>query len=183
MWNALCGLSADKQTALIINGIRLPKAVTALLAGISVSVSGLLMQTLFRNPLAGPYVLGISSGASLGAAVCVLGVSSGILRQTGSVLETAGLAGAAWLGAAAVLLLISAASRKIGDNTVILILGMMLGAGIDAVVQILQFLSDEQSLKSYIVWTMGSLGQVTGLRLAILGCAAAVGTARWPPPP
>ena len=177
VWNALCGLSADKQTALIINGIRLPKAVTALLAGISVSVSGLLMQTLFRNPLAGPYVLGISSGASLGAAVCVLGVSSGILRQTGSVLETAGLAGAAWLGAAAVLLLISAASRKIGDNTVILILGMMLGAGIDAVVQILQFLSDEQSLKSYIVWTMGSLGQVTGLRLAILGCAAAVGTA------
>ena len=177
VWNALCGLSADKQTALIINGIRLPKAVTALLAGISVSVSGLLMQTLFRNPLAGPYVLGISSGASLGAAVCVLGTSASAALAGSQVLMSLGTAGAAWLGAAAVLGIIAMAGRRIGDITVILILGMMLGAGIDAVVQILQFLSDEQALKSYIVWTMGSMGSVSGPELWILAAATAAGTA------
>ena len=177
VWYALWGQATDEQTVLIVNRIRLPKAITAMLAGTAVSVSGLLMQTLFRNPLAGPYVLGISSGASLGAAVCVLGVSSGVLLQSNHILETVGVAGAALVGAAAVLLAISAATRKIGDNTVILILGMMLGAGIDAVVQVLQFLSDEQSLKSYIVWTMGSLGYATGPRLAILACATAAGTA------
>ena len=110
VWDALCGQAADKQTEMIVKGIRLPKALTALMAGIAVSLSGLLMQTLFRNPLAGPYVLGISSGASLGAAVCVLGVSSGVISHISPVFETAGLAGAAWLGAAAVLVLVSAAS-------------------------------------------------------------------------
>ena len=176
VWKVLSGGGAEEQTRLIVTGIRLPKALTALLAGAAVSVSGLLMQTLFRNPLAGPYVLGISSGASLGAALCVLGVSSSMAIRD-SLLGPFGIAGAAWAGAAAVLLVIAAASRKIGDITVILILGMMLGAGIDAFVQILQYLSDEQSLKAYIVWTMGSLGNVSGTRLCILAAATACGTA------
>ena len=171
---ALFGGDAGEQTRLIVTEIRLPKALTAILAGIAVSVSGLLMQTLFRNPLAGPYVLGISSGASLGAALCVLSASSAMFIDD-SVLGTLGLAGAAWLGAAAILAVIAAATRKIGDITVVLILGIMLGACLDAVVQILQFLSDEQSLKSYIVWTMGSLGNVSGCRLGLFGAASVFG--------
>ena len=175
VWKALSGGGTEDQTRLIVTGIRLPKALTALLAGAAVSVSGLLMQTLFRNPLAGPYVLGISSGASLGAALCVLGVSSSMAIRD-SLLGSFGIAGAAWAGAAAVLLIIAAASRKIGDITVILILGMMLGSGIDAFVQILQFLSDEQSLKSYVLWTMGSLGNVSWLRMGLLVPSVILGT-------
>ena len=171
---ALFGGGAGEQARLIVMEIRLPKALTAVIAGMAVSVSGLLMQTLFRNPLAGPYVLGISSGASLGAALCVLSASSALIVRE-SAAGVLGLAGAAWIGAASVLAVITAATRKIGDITVILIFGIMLASGIDAVVQILQFLSDEQSLKSYIVWTMGSLGNVSGLRLLLLAAASACG--------
>lgn len=176
VWKAMTGGDVPEQTRLIVMQIRLPKTVTALLAGMAVSVSGLLMQTLFRNPLAGPYVLGISSGASLGAALCVLGTSASAALAGSSVLAAAGMAGAAWAGAAAVLGIIALASRKIGDITVILILGMMLGAGIDAVVQVLQFISDEQSLKAYVMWTMGSLGNVSGVRLWLLAAAVLAGT-------
>lgn len=176
VWKSLTGGDVSQQTRTIVLDIRLMKAVTALLAGIAVSVSGLMMQTLFRNPLAGPYVLGVSSGASLGAAVYVLGAaSSAIIGE--SVFGSLGLAGAAWLGAAAVLILIAFVSRKIKDIMVILILGMMLGSGIDAVVQILQFLSDEMSLKSYVVWTMGSLGNVTDVQLCFLATAVVAGLA------
>ena len=174
VWKALSGGSVPEQVRLIVTEIRLPKALTALLSGMAISVSGLLMQTLFRNPLAGPYVLGISSGASLGAAVCVLGTSASAALAGSQVLMSLGTAGAAWLGAAAVLGILAMDGRRIGDITVILILGMMLGAGIDAVVQILQFLSE---LKSYIIWTMGSMGSVSGPELWILAAATAAGTA------
>lgn len=175
VWKALSGGDVSEQARLIVTEIRLPKTLTAMLAGMAISISGLLMQTLFRNPLAGPYVLGISSGASLGAAVCVLGTSASASLAASRVLVSLGTAGAAWIGAAAVLGIIAWANRKTGDITVILILGMMLGAGIDAFVQILQFLSDEQALKSYIVWTMGSLGNVSGSELWILSAAVAIG--------
>ena len=177
VWKAVSGGSVSEQAKLIVTEIRLPRTLTALLAGMAISVSGLLMQTLFRNPLAGPYVLGISSGASFGAAVCVLGTSASAALAGSRLLVSLGTAGAAWIGAAAVLGIVAAVSRRIGDITVILILGMMLGAGIDAVVQILQFLSDEQALKSYIVWTMGSMGSVSGPELWILVAATAAGTA------
>ena len=177
VWDILSGSPADTNSSLIIWNIRLPKALTAMIAGAAVSLSGLLMQTLFMNPLAGPYVLGISSGASLGAALCVLGVSSGMTAGMAPLLENLGIAGAAWAGAAIVLAVIMAASRKIGDNTVLLVLGMMLGAGIDSVVLILQYLSDEQALKSYIVWTMGSLGNISGARLWIMAGTVLAGAA------
>ena len=177
VWDILSGSPADTNSSLIIWNIRLPKALTAMIAGAAVSLSGLLMQTLFMNPLAGPYVLGISSGASLGAALCVLGVSSGMTAGMAPQLENLGIAGAAWAGAAIVLAVIMAASRKIGDNTVLLVLGMMLGAGIDSVVLILQYLSDEQALKSYIVWTMGSLGNISGARLWIMAGTVLAGAA------
>ncbi|CUO03618.1 FecCD family ABC transporter permease [Alistipes finegoldii] len=158
VWAALTGGDCPRATAKIILNIRLIKAVVALLAGAALSVSGLQMQTLFRNPLAGPYVLGISSGASLGVALVVLaGVGSSI-----------GIAGAAWLGAAIVLVVIAAVGHRIKDIMVILILGMMFSSGIGAVVQILQYVANAESLKMFVIWTMGSLGDVTFNQLAVL---------------
>ena len=158
VWAALTGGDCPRATAKIILNIRLIKAVVALLAGAALSVSGLQMQTLFRNPLAGPYVLGISSGASLGVALVVLaGVGSSI-----------GIAGAAWLGAAIVLVVIAAVGHRIKDIMVILILGMMFSSGIGAVVQILQYVANDESLKMFVIWTMGSLGDVTSGQLLIL---------------
>ena len=158
VWAALTGGDCPRATAKIILNIRLIKAVVALLAGAALSVSGLQMQTLFRNPLAGPYVLGISSGASLGVALVVLaGVGSSI-----------GIAGAAWLGAAIVLVVIAAVGHRIKDIMVILILGMMFSSGIGAVVQILQYVANDESLKMFVIWTMGSLGDVTFDQLAVL---------------
>ena len=158
VWAALTGGDCPRATAKIILNIRLIKAVVALLAGAALSVSGLQMQTLFRNPLAGPYVLGISSGASLGVALVVLaGVGSSI-----------GIAGAAWLGAAIVLVVIAAVGHRIKDIMVILILGMMFSSGIGAIVQILQYVANDESLKMFVVWTMGALGDVTLDQLAVL---------------
>ena len=158
VWAALTGGDCPRATAKIILNIRLIKAVVALLAGAALSVSGLQMQTLFRNPLAGPYVLGISSGASLGVALVVLaGVGSSI-----------GIAGAAWLGAAIVLVVIAAVGHRIKDIMVILILGMMFSSGIGAIVQILQYVANDESLKMFVVWTMGSLGDVTFNQLTVL---------------
>ena len=158
VWAALTGGDCPRATAKIILNIRLIKAVVALLAGAALSVSGLQMQTLFRNPLAGPYVLGISSGASLGVALVVLaGVGSSV-----------GIAGAAWLGAAIVLVVIAAVGHRIKDIMVILILGMMFSSGIGAVVQILQYVANDESLKMFVVWTMGSLGDVTLNQLTVL---------------
>ena len=165
VWAALTGGDCPDATAFIVRNIRLIKAVVALLTGAALSVSGLQMQTLFRNPLAGPYVLGISSGASLGVALVVLaGMSSSV-----------GIAGAAWVGAAAVLIVIASVGHRIKDIMVILILGMMFSSGVGAVVQILQYLSEEESLKAFVIWTMGSLGDVTGTQLAVLAPAVVVG--------
>lgn len=158
VWGALTGVDCPRATAKIILNIRLIKAIVALLAGAALSVSGLQMQTLFRNPLAGPYVLGISSGASLGVALVVLaGVGS-----------TVGVAGAAWIGAGTVLLVIAAAGHRIKDIMVILILGMMFSSGVSAIVQILQYISRDDALKTFVIWTMGSLGDVTAGQLWVL---------------
>lgn len=174
IWAALSGGACEPHVRKIVIDIRLVKAVVALLAGAALAVSGLQMQTLFRNPLAGPYVLGISSGASLGVALVVLaGVGT-----------AAGMAGAAWIGSAAVLLVISSVGRRIRDIMVILILGMMFSSAISAVVQILQYLSNDESLKSFVMWTMGSLGDVTRGRLwlllpaVVLGMVLAVATVK-----
>ena len=165
VWAALTGGDCRATTAKIIINIRLVKAVVALLAGAALSVSGLQMQTLFRNPLAGPYVLGISSGASLGVALVMLtGIGSSL-----------GVAGAAWIGAGIILLVIASVGRRIKDIMVILILGMMFSSGVSAVVQILQYISRDEALKSYVIWTMGSLGDVTGTQLWILVPAVIAG--------
>lgn len=162
VWKSLTGGNVDPSTSLIVRHIRLIKATVALLCGMALSVSGLQMQTLFRNPLAGPYVLGISSGASLGVAIMLLGSAwLGISSPLGIVT-------AAWIGAASVLLAISAVSTRIKDIMVLLILGIMLSSAISAIVQMLQYLSHEDALKSFVIWTMGSLGEVTVMQLCIL---------------
>lgn len=171
---ALTGGDCDPAIRDIILRIRLLKAVTALLAGAALAASGLQMQTLFRNPLAGPYVLGISSGAGLGVALFLLGAPLlGVSAH--SFVQSLGIAGAAWLGAALVLLVVMAVSRRIKDIMVILILGMMFGSGISSVVEILQYLSSEAALKSFVIWTMGSLGDVTGGNLALMLPVVAAG--------
>lgn len=176
VWAALTGGEAAAPTAKIVRSIRLVKAVVAVAAGAALAVSGLQMQTLFRNPLAGPYVLGISSGASLGVALFILGAP--LLGAEGhATLSALGVAGAAWVGAAAILAVIAAVSRRIRDIMVILILGMMFSSGVGAVVQILQYLSHEDALKTFVIWTMGSLGDVTSAQLALLLPAVIAGLA------
>ena len=176
VWAALTGAACDPTTAKIVVSIRLMKAVVAILTGAALAVSGLQMQTLFRNPLAGPYVLGISSGASLGVAIFILGAP--LLGLAGSpVMSALGVAGAAWVGAAVILAVIAAVSRRIKDIMVILILGMMFSSGIGAVVQILQYLSHESALKTFVVWTMGSLGEVTSTQMGLLLPAVLIGLA------
>ena len=171
---ALFGGDVDASTRLIVLDIRLIKAIVAILTGMALSVSGLQMQTLFRNPLAGPYVLGISSGASLGVALFILGIPLlGI--ATNSTMSSIGTAGAAWLGSALILAFVASVSTRIKDIMVILILGMMISSGVSAVVQILQYLSNEEALKSFIIWTMGSLGDVTTNQLHLMLPAVLLG--------
>ncbi len=174
VWAAISGGACDPIKSKIILDVRLTKAIVAILAGSALAVSGLQMQTLFRNPLAGPYVLGVSSGASLGVALFILGAPL-MGWASSSTLSSLGVAGAAWIGSAAVLALVAAVSRRIKDIMVILILGMMIGSAVSAVVQILQYLSHEEALKSFVVWTMGSLGDVTSSQLWLVGSAIIAG--------
>lgn len=142
----------------ILHAIRLPKAVTAILAGAALSLSGLIMQTLFRNPLAGPYTLGVSSGASLG--VALLTMLSGILSPLAVSLSYLGLPFAAVIGATLVLLLVLAVSRRVTGNVSLLIVGMMFGSIAGALVSLLQNFANPDALKLFIVWTLGSLSSV-----------------------
>jgi len=151
-----------------VHYFRLPRVTTALLAGVALSVSGLQMQTVFRNPLAGPYVLGISSGASLGVALVVIGFGG---LFTGNIFSSSGswlLILAAWSGAAAVLLVILIVSLRVRDIMTILILGIMFGSGISAVISILQYFSSEPALKAFVIWTMGSVSNVSRGQLLFL---------------
>jgi len=164
--SALFGNGSAEVRSIIVD-IRLVRAVVAVLAGVALSVSGLEMQVLFRNPLAGPYVLGVSAGASFGVALFLLGAPIFGIAISPAI-QSIGTAGAAWIGAAVVLMMVVALSRRIKDIMVILILGMMLSSGVGAVVEIMQYFSNEASLKSYVVWTMGSLGDVTATQLWVI---------------
>lgn len=174
VWGTLIGSEVDTTTRLIVFDIRLMKAIVAVVAGVALSVSGLQMQTLFRNPLAGPYVLGISSGASLGVAIFILGMPILGITNNG-IISSIGTAGAAWIGSALILVFIASVSTRIKDIMVILILGMMFSSGVSAVVQILQYMSNEEALKSFVIWTMGSLGDVTSTQLKLLLPAVIIG--------
>lgn len=155
----------DSDYRVIIMDFRIPKAITAVVTGIALSISGLQMQTIFRNPMAGPYVLGISSGASLGVALIILGSSFVV---PGTVPSNWLLVFAAWAGAAAVLLLVLMIAAKIRDIMIILILGIMLAGGISSIVTILQYFSSETMLRTFVLWTMGSLGNLSSDQLNVL---------------
>jgi len=157
--------SLSDQQVIILTRFRLPRVATALLAGAALPLCGLQMQTLFRNPLAGPYVLGISSGASFGAAIVVLGAGATGLLATWS------LALAAWMGAGVVMLLLLFVSQRVKDGLTILILGIMFSSGLAAVISIMQYFSRAEALKSFVIWSMGSLGHVTGAQLWIMALA------------
>ena len=165
----LVGGIADKPSwQTIVIDFRLPKVITAILAGSGLAISGLQMQTLFKNPLAGPFVLGISSGASLGVALLVL--------------TTAGATGLVWLGismgwftviaasigAASVLVLVVLASMRIRDNTTILIVGLMFGSLSGALVSVFQAGSQAEQIQTFLIWTFGSLGGVHWSEMKIL---------------
>lgn len=176
--DVLFGEAPDALSRTIVMDIRMIKAIVALLGGTALAVSGLQMQVLFRNPLAGPYVLGISSGASLGVALFILGAP--LLGLTWLADNPFGIAGAAWVGSAGMLLITGWIGTRFNDIMVVLILGMLFSSGIGAVVQILQYLSSDESLKAFVIWTMGSLGEVTRSQLwvmvpsIVMGCLLAV---------
>ena len=161
------GQNSTDEWITIIREFRLPKAETAILAGMALSISGLQMQTVFRNPLAGPYVLGISAGASLGVAMMMMGMG----MTAGYITGMAGnwmIVLAAFLGASAVLFLIFMVSLRIRDVMTILILGIMFGSITTSMINVLQYFSNEHLLKSFTVWMMGSLNGVTSEQLKVM---------------
>ena len=168
----LLGGEAQKTTwTTIILKFRLPKALTATLAGAALGVSGLQTQTLFKNPLAGPFILGISSGASLGVALLVLAANTtgmGALLTNLGIIGDLSLAIAASLGAALVLLMVLLISRNVPDSTTLLILGLLFGYATNAIVSILLHFSDNNEIQSYLQWTFGSFGGVTWQQMVIL---------------
>ncbi|MGL4957268.1 MAG: iron chelate uptake ABC transporter family permease subunit [Bacteroidales bacterium] len=145
---------------------RLPKAITSFVVGVSLSISGLQMQTVFRNPLADPYILGVSSGAGLGVALLIMG--SAWWGTTMLDLPSIGYALAACFGAAGVMLIMLFISLRVRDIMAMLILGMMIGSATAALITVLQYFSQEAMLKSYMLWTMGSLANLTLSQLYIL---------------
>ncbi len=167
--------NADSQVLLIVNQFRIPKAITAVLAGAALSVAGLQMQTVFRNPLAGPSILGVSSGASLGVALLVLGTGGLLGGSIVSIAGSWGIVAAAWMGSGLILMLIVLISARIKDIMTILILGILISSAISSVVNILQYFSNEAMLKSFVIWTMGSLGSVTNVQLSVLFPSVLIG--------
>jgi iron complex transport system permease protein len=164
----------------IVEKIRLPKALTAVLVGSGLAVSGVQMQTLFRNPLASPSVLGISAGAGLGVAVLLLAggsaASAYVIRQLGLGGSWA-LVGAATAGAGLVMALVLGLSARVRDNVVMLIVGMMVASISVSIVSLWQYFSAPEQIQEYLLWTFGSLGGVLGAQLAVLAAVVVVGLA------
>jgi iron complex transport system permease protein len=176
IFNILFGgdISKDSWETIIIN-FRVPKAITAILVGSGLSVCGLLMQTLFRNPLAGPFVLGISSGASLGVAILILGSSifGGVLLTNS--LSNLSLPIAASFGAFLVLSSVILAANKVRNTMSILIIGLMFGSLTSAVISVLAYFSEAAQIQQYLFWSFGSLGNLSWNELIVLSCIYSVG--------
>ncbi len=164
----LGGAAQNESWQYIITDYRIPKAITAILVGGGLAVSGLLMQTLFRNPLAGPFVLGISSGASLGAALLLMGTSlfSGLaIYGFGNDIA---LAIAASLGSFLVLLVVMVVANRVRDTMALLIIGLMFGSITAALVSVLAYFSDAEHLQRFIFWSFGSVGNLSWTQIGVL---------------
>ncbi len=168
--------SVEKESwkAIILN-YRLPKAITAIIVGSGLSISGLLMQTLFRNPLAGPFVLGISSGASLGVAILILGASFLGANITAYAFTNWGQAVAASLGAFLVLSAVMLAAIKVRNTMSILIIGLMFGSLTAAVISVLAYFSSANQLQQYLFWSFGSLGNLSWNEISALSVTFFIG--------
>ena len=173
---SLTGNTASKETwEYIIINYRLPKAITAVLVGMGLSISGLLMQTLFRNPLAGPYVLGLSSGSSLGVAFVILG-SSVLPGFVGSfMISSYGIILASCFGSFVVLLAVLLVSQKLRDTTAILIVGLMFGSFTNAFVGVLTYFSTAEQLQKFTFWSLGNLGNLSWTSIVVLFVSVIVG--------
>ena len=174
--NSLSGGQATKNSwEIIIWNYRLPKAITAILVGMGLSISGLLMQTLFRNPLAGPDVLGLSSGASLGVAFVILGAGFMPSFLSEFFLSAYGMVLASILGSSLVLLAVLMVSQKLRDTMAILIVGLMFGSFANAIIGVLTYFSSAEELQKFTFWSLGSLGNQSWNNILILGITCFIG--------
>lgn len=172
----LTGQEASKSTwEYIILNFRLPKAITAILVGMGLSISGLLMQTLFRNPLAGPYVLGLSSGSSLGVAFVILGAGFLPSFLNSAVLSSYGIVLASCLGSFLVVLAILIVAQRLRNTMSILIVGLMFGSFAGAIVNVLSYFSTAEQLQKFTFWSMGNLGNLSWNSIGILGTVVGIG--------
>ena len=176
VFNSLTGGHASKETwHYIILNYRLPKAIAAILVGMGLSISGLLMQTLFRNPLAGPYVLGLSSGASLGVAIVILGAALLPPFLATFLVSYVGIVLASSLGSFAVLLAVLAVSHRLRDTMAILIVGLMFGSLTSAIVGTLTYFSTAEQLQKFTFWSLGNLGNLSWTAIALLSSCVVIG--------
>ena len=176
VYTSLTGGQASKTTwEYIIINYRLPKAITAILVGTGLSISGLLMQTLFRNPLAGPYVLGLSSGASLGVAFVILGAGflPSFLRTIA--LSSYGIVLASTLGSTLVLLLVLVVSQRLRDTMAILIVGLMFGSFNTEIVSVLTYFITAEKLQKFTFWSLGNLGNLSWKSITVLAVSVFFG--------
>lgn len=165
----LSGTAAQVDTwNYIIWDFRVPKAFTSILVGGGLSLSGLLMQTLFRNPLAGPFVLGISSGASLGAALLLMGTSLLVGMSSLSFLGDVSLALAASIGSFLVLAVVMVVAQRVKDTMALLIIGLMFGSITSAIVSVLAYFSSAENLQRFIFWSFGSVGNLSPQQILLL---------------
>lgn len=165
----LDGEVSNESWRYIIREYRVPKALTSILAGSGLAVSGMLMQTMFRNPLAGPYVLGLSSGASLGVALILMGASLFGGLASGLLMSNWSLVIASSLGSLLVLLAVMIASIRLKDTMAILIIGLMFASLTSAVVSVLAYFSPAAQLQQYVFWSFGSVGNLTWSEVGVLG--------------
>ena len=173
---SIFNLEVSKETwRYIVVEYRLPKAITAIITGSGLAISGLLMQTLFRNPLAGPYVLGLSSGASLGVAIVIMGASVFGGAFAGILLSKWSLVIASSLGSLLVLIAVMLASLRLRDTMAILIIGLMFASLTAAVVSVLSYFSPAAQLQQYVFWSFGSLGDLSWNEVGILAMFWLVG--------
>lgn len=176
IFKSLLGENASKDTwEYIIINFRLPKAIVAILVGIGLSISGLLMQTLFRNPLAGPYVLGLSSGSSLGVAFVILGAGMLPTFFSDFLMSSYGIILASCLGSFMVLIMVLIVSRRLRDTMTILIVGLMFSSFSSAIVGVLTYFTSAEKLQKYTFWSMGSIGNVSWQNILILTIAVFIG--------
>ena len=167
VWAILTGGECDEMTRNILINLRFVRVIVAALIGIALSISGLQMQTVFQNPLADPYLLGVSSGAGLGVALFILGAP--LLGWTEFPwLQSAGIVGSGWIGTAVILLSVAIISRKVKNILGVLIMGVMFGYVAGAIIQILQYMSSAEQLKIFTLWSMGSLSHITTNQLGIM---------------